>query len=101
MRNGSRQDARKTAMTAVSVLMLGVVLFSACFIIIEADHDCSGEQCPVCAAIRLCECTLRLIVGGTVTRILAPAAVCIAFVPAVSVFTAPETPVSRMVRMNN
>ena len=47
-----------------SVLALTVVfvmLFSVCFIIAEADHDCVGEDCPICYQINICENTLRSI----------------------------------------
>lgn len=30
------------------------VLFSSTFIIVEANHGCSGEGCQVCAVIQLC-----------------------------------------------
>ena len=47
-----------------SVLALTVVLvmlFSVCFVIAEADHDCIGEDCPICYQINICENALRSI----------------------------------------
>ena len=36
------------------VLILCSLLFSSLFVIVEADHDCGGESCPVCLQIQAC-----------------------------------------------
>ena len=36
-----------------------VLLFSVFFIALEAEHDCAGEDCAVCAVLTLCENLLR------------------------------------------
>ncbi|MCR5138342.1 MAG: hypothetical protein K6C12_14845 [Oscillospiraceae bacterium] len=36
-----------------------IVLFSVLFIALEADHDCCGEGCAICAQIHVCEDLLR------------------------------------------
>lgn len=36
-----------------------VMLFSVLFIAMEADHDCTGEDCPICYQISVCENTLK------------------------------------------
>ena len=36
-----------------------VMLFSVCFIIAEAHHDCIGDDCEICYQISICENTLR------------------------------------------
>ena len=48
----------RTAAILAAVLAL-ILLFSALFIVLEADHDCHGENCRVCMQIRLCEGLLR------------------------------------------
>ena len=45
------------AITAIIVLV--VMLFSAAYIAAEADHDCTGEHCPICQQISTCENTLK------------------------------------------
>lgn len=35
------------------------MLFSACFLIAEADHECAGEDCPICYQVNLCSHTVR------------------------------------------
>lgn len=37
------------------LLLLFTLLFSVFYIVHEIGHDCSGEDCPVCACIAQCE----------------------------------------------
>ena len=39
--------------------VLFIMLFSSFYICAEADHHCSGEDCPVCACIQICENVIR------------------------------------------
>ena len=57
--------------------ILLVLLFSAAFIAAEADHDCAGENCPICAQIAVCQNILKTF----------SLAVCIAAFPAVFSYT--------------
>lgn len=50
--------AKKTASIPALVLSI-VMLFSVCFVLAEADHDCIGEDCSVCHQISLCVDTLE------------------------------------------
>lgn len=46
----------------LSLLVLSVIialLFSICFVIIEANHDCEGEDCQICHQIYICENLLK------------------------------------------
>ena len=43
----------------IAAAVLFVMLSSACYIAIEADHDCTGEDCPICYQISVCENTLK------------------------------------------
>ena len=45
------------ALLAVAVLF--VMLYSALFIAAHADHDCDGEDCPICYQINVCQNTLK------------------------------------------
>lgn len=87
----------------MGLMMLVIVLFSAFYIAAETDHDCTGEDCPVCACIQLCESTLRGISDGISVAssviipflfILSAAALFVTAVPS-------DTLISRKVRMNN
>lgn len=43
----------------IAAAVLFVMLSSACYIAVEADHDCTGEDCPICYQINICENTLK------------------------------------------
>ena len=43
----------------LAVFLAAAVLFSALFVVLEADHDCDDENCSVCAQIGVCEDLLR------------------------------------------
>ncbi len=49
----------------LSVLMLSVMMFSAFYVTAEANHDCCGEDCPICVHIEQCESMLRGAGEGT------------------------------------
>ncbi len=43
----------------LAVLLAFVMLFSVLYVVLEADHECSGEDCAVCAQIRACMNLIR------------------------------------------
>ena len=58
-----------TVLLAAAVLF--VMLSSACYIAIEADHDCTGDDCPICCQISVCENTLKSVGQAVLVVILA------------------------------
>jgi len=46
-----------TALTAAALVL--ALLGSACFIVHNADHDCTGEDCFTCRVLALCAAALR------------------------------------------
>ena len=47
-------------MTRLLAAVLAVVMLSsAIYIAVEADHDCSGEDCAICRQISICENLLK------------------------------------------
>ena len=50
---------RRAIVIVISCLFILMLLFSHLFILAEADHDCSGENCPICEVILIAEKTLR------------------------------------------
>ena len=103
MRRCANSDLKRIAAGFLGLLVLAAVLFSAFYIAVEADHDCAGEDCPVCLCIRFCADTLNLFrqKAITVARILLPA---LCFSAAAAVFSAlmtEESPVKGKVRLNN
>ena len=45
------EKKKRIAAAFLAVTILLVLLFSAAFIAAEADHDCAGENCPLCDQI--------------------------------------------------
>ena len=48
------ENAKKLFALALCALLVLSVLFSASFVSHEADHDCGGEDCQICAMINKC-----------------------------------------------
>ena len=43
----------------LAVVLAVVMLSSAVYIAVEADHDCSGDDCAICRQISICENLLK------------------------------------------
>ena len=54
---------RRLAAGILAALVLLAVAASLFVITQEADHDCVGEDCPVCAVIASCRKTLKALCG--------------------------------------
>ncbi|MBR5974354.1 MAG: hypothetical protein IK020_04135 [Clostridiales bacterium] len=93
----------RVAAGIMGFLILGIMLFSTIYIAVESNHECEGEECPICFIIEQCENTLQQFRTGMTFRmpvILAVVAAILTFVCGIRV-SAKETPVSQKVRMNN
>lgn len=103
MRHLNTTRSFRIAAGIMGLMMLVFVLFSAFYIAVEADHDCCGEGCPICACIQMCENTLREIVGRTIAKLSALSPVlCIFLIAATFAASIPqETLVSGKVRLND
>ena len=99
-------NIRKLAEKSACILaawMLLVVLFSAFFIAIEANHECTGEDCPVCVCMEYCENVLQKIGDGLtlLTMQMAPVLLCFFTILIPVVVIMQDTPVLCKVRLNN
>ena len=90
-------------LAAAACLLLFVVLFSATsYLALESNHDCIGEDCPVCACLEQCGQVIRLMGTG----LLADAVILFAALPIRQDFTGffsvflLRTPVLQRVRLN-
>ena len=89
------------------ILCVGLVLIlavSTVFIAHEADHDCCGEDCPICRMIALTTALMRILCLIAATGLLwsVLSAASSAFRHPVSVCLRREdTPVSRKTRIND
>ncbi|MBQ7700441.1 MAG: hypothetical protein IJT49_08885 [Clostridia bacterium] len=93
---------RKLLSAFLALAVLCTFFASVSFIVHEADHHCTGEHCPVCAAIAVCRTfigTLCLtavlsvcfLMRGTFSRIIR----------AFHIFSGISTPVSLRVKLLN
>lgn len=93
---------RITAML-VSAMMLAAILCSAVYIATETGHDCSGEDCPICACLQICDNILNRIGGGTALQ--EPGALqavrFVLLVPLPVCYAIRDTLILQKVRMNN
>lgn len=101
--NVSFSSTTKRIMAAVvTAAMLIVVLLSGLYIILEADHDCSGEDCHICECLENCQAVIHQTGSAPVSN--AAVAVTLFFLASVCVCahgrTHRETPVSDKVQLN-
>lgn len=73
------------------------VLFSVCFIIVKSEHDCSGEDCPTCCQITVCEYTLKSLCRVVTAFMLAAFMACFAFL--LTVFTKNLSPNTSLIKL--
>ena len=43
-------------------LVTAVLLLSGFFIVTHTEHECTGEDCPVCAELQACAATIRFVI---------------------------------------
>ena len=90
-----------------AVVMVAAVLFvmlcSVFYIVEHTDHDCTGEDCPICAYIQQCDVMLRCLETGLaiVTGFFAYIYSVKAFILLIDHFFVRKNPVSGKVRLNN
>ena len=95
---------RKIAASLTVMVLLFVMLFSISYVTLESDHDCCGEECPICECLEACGNALRLFRTGAGS--VAHAAItthAIFFVITLVLASAvigKETPVSDKIRLN-
>ncbi len=59
------QKTRRILAAVGAAFLLGVQVLSAAYVAHEADHDCSGEGCPICVQIQHCVANFQLTGTGT------------------------------------
>lgn len=101
MRSFNRNNWKKTTASIVASTMLVLVLLSALFIVIETEHHCTGEECPICSCILQCENSLHYWDNGGALQaaLFIPVILSCIYLPVYTLVL--STPVSRKVRLNN
>ncbi|AUS97040.1 hypothetical protein CDQ84_12650 [Clostridium thermosuccinogenes] len=54
-----KSNVIKSAALILCICVAAALFFSTWFILSHADHDCTGDQCPVCAEIQTAENLLK------------------------------------------
>lgn len=69
--------AKRTRFATVCAvaLLAFAMLFSVCFIVVAADHDCTGTDCAVCHQIQTCQKMLEQL-SASCTASAGTAALC-------------------------
>ena len=96
-------NTKKTLSVAVSVFLLFVIFASLFFVVEEADHHCTGEDCPICANIHQAEQTLRNSANCTIssTSVNAVPVLCVVMTVCQYFLATGTSLVSQKVRLNN
>lgn len=72
------KQRRSTLSIIAALAVLFVVLISSFFVAEETNHDCTGEDCPICYEISVCQETVRkLTVVGVVFAAILLLSVCV------------------------
>ena len=95
-----RKRVRALLLCAGFILVLAV---SSAFLIREADHDCCGEDCPVCRTIAMTSMLMRALFAIVSAWLLfsLPAVLTARRASAGARSDTADTPVSRKIRMND
>ena len=80
-----------------------VLLVSSAFLIQEADHDCCGEDCPICRTIAMTGMLMRalFVIASAWLLFSVPAVLSARRASAGARSDTSDTPVSRKIRMND
>lgn len=94
---------RRFAAAILAALVIVAVTASLFVVVHEADHDCIGEGCPVCAVVAVCRNTLKTLSGALAAFAAAAASVCFAaiLILALNASFRSETPISLKVKLLN
>ena len=88
----------------ICAILLAVMFSSIFFIIKEADHDCTGADCPICNKIQACVQALETIGSAVGVKFAVAAALFCAVLiltAGKSIHIMPATPVSLKVKLTN
>ena len=103
MRTARLFGVKRIAAALLGLLLLSLLLCSAFYVAAEAEHDCTGEDCPVCLSLEHCASLLRQLGSGARIQSAASLSVLTVFLAALVLASVglTETPVTRKVRLNN
>ncbi|MBE6908900.1 MAG: hypothetical protein E7474_04755 [Ruminococcaceae bacterium] len=94
---------RRIFAAVLAALVALVVLSSSVFLIEHADHDCAGEDCPVCRQLDACVQNLKNLAAAALVVLVAAVFTAAARICADGRLSAyaPRTPVALKVKLSN
>ena len=99
------EKQRRMLAWAAALLIVALVSLSALFIATHAAHDCTGEDCAVCAELKVCGSAVRglgkAVAAVAVSVILLKLAEVLCSFTRIRCFAAPASLVSLKIRLNN
>lgn len=96
-------SAKHLPAIVLAVVIASVIVFSSLYIAMEAGHDCTGETCPICEQVSVCEGVLkRIMVTVVAVALIAERLYCLS-VGLLNSFSAkvPSTLVSLKIKLSN
>ena len=75
----TKKRERVLAWIVLSVFIL-VIFSSSVFIVFHSAHNCTGENCPVCAVLAECRNNINMIGTVSAGAIHIPLMICVVFV---------------------
>ena len=101
MNSFSRRQNRKVSIW-LAIALLSTLCLSVFFVHADVDHDCAGEDCPICALIQIARGNFQNLdsAASTTAQIERTSLTPISFSPLVS-FIIFSTPVSEKIKLNN
>ena len=98
----NRLSAPRTGSVCFALLAAAALVCALSFEPLHARHDCTGDDCPVCAVIQLVHSALRSLTSAPLCVALMPLAFLTARVRfRTSAAHGVHTPVAQKVRMND
>ena len=96
-------NKKHSAAIICAAFVLFALMISLFVIADESDHDCIGENCPVCAVIALCQNTLKTLGDALIAAAVVFACFCFtaSVISFFHVVTYNETPISLKVKLLN
>ncbi|MBE5902291.1 MAG: hypothetical protein E7280_10355 [Lachnospiraceae bacterium] len=95
------EQSKRIASGIMVFMMLAVVMLSVFFLAAEMGHDCTGEDCPICASMQQCKSVLESWDGGEAVLSLVLLSIVTVSMKLPVYTLVQSTPVSRKVRLNN
>ncbi len=103
MKKAYSDNTRRITAAIMVIMVIFITLFSAFYIIMEANHECTGHDCPICVLIAQCEIALHQNGDGMSLQIYECISVFFILISTIlyELFFRQETPVTMKVRMDN